>query len=126
MKQFTPKTFNIPALKGISAKTIEEHLKLYQGYVKNLNAIYEKMDAYAAAGAEDNAYALNEFMRRISFEYNGMRNHEVYFASLEGGSKPLESLESASETRATSSRPTPSITRLPSPGGTISRWTPPT
>lgn len=88
MKQFTPKTFDIPALKGISAKTIEEHLKLYAGYVKNLNLIQEKMDTYVK-DAEGNAYALNEFLRRFSFEYNGMRNHEVYFGALEGGAQPL-------------------------------------
>jgi Fe-Mn family superoxide dismutase len=88
MKTFTPKTFAIPALTGISAKTIEEHLKLYQGYVKNLNLIHEKMDGYVK-DAEGNAYVLNELLRRFSFEYNGMRNHEVYFGSLEGGSKPL-------------------------------------
>ena len=88
MKQFTAKEFKIPALKGISAKTIEEHLKLYQGYVKNANGIYEKMDTYAA-DAPGNAYALNEFLRRFSFEYNGIRNHEVYFGSLEGGPKQL-------------------------------------
>ena len=28
-------------------------------------------------------------MRRYSFEYNGMRNHEHYFASLQGGTAPL-------------------------------------
>jgi len=88
MKQFTARTFNIPALKGISSKNIEEHLKLYAGYVKNLNLIQDKMDAYAK-DAESNAYALNELLRRFSFEYNGIRNHEVYFSSLEGGSSSL-------------------------------------
>jgi Fe-Mn family superoxide dismutase len=87
MQQFTAKTFNIPSLKGISTKTIEGHLKLYAGYVKNLNLIHEKMDAYVK-DAEGNAYVLNELLRRFSFEYNGIRNHEVYFASLEGGAKP--------------------------------------
>ena len=29
-------------------------------------------------------------MRRFSFEYNGIRNHEVYFSSLAGGAKPLD------------------------------------
>ena len=38
---------------------------------------------------ESNAYVLGELGRRFSFEWNGMRNHEVYFASLEGGSKPM-------------------------------------
>jgi Fe-Mn family superoxide dismutase len=84
MQPFTAKTFNIPALKGISAKTIEEHMKLYQGYVKNANLIYEKAGEYMKDG-EKNAYAINELLRRLSFEYNGIRNHEVYFGSLEGG-----------------------------------------
>jgi hypothetical protein len=43
MKHYEPKTFTIPELKGISAKNIEEHLKLYQGYVKNANLILDKL-----------------------------------------------------------------------------------
>ncbi len=88
MQPFTPKAFSIPALKGISAKTIEEHLKLYQGYVKNANGVMELFGKYNADPAA-NSYALGELSRRFSFEYNGMRNHEVYFGSLEGGAKPL-------------------------------------
>ena len=88
MTTFTAKIFSIPKLKGISEKTIEEHLKLYQGYVKHLNLIHEKMTSYAK-DPEANTYALNELVRRISFEYNGIRNHEVYFASLEGGPETL-------------------------------------
>lgn len=42
MKKYTAKTFDIPELKGISAKNIEEHLKLYEGYVKHTNLILEK------------------------------------------------------------------------------------
>lgn len=88
MKKFTAQTFKVPKLKGISEKTIEEHLKLYQGYVKNANLIYEKMDGYAK-DAEANSYVLGELLRRFSFEYNGIRNHEVYFSSFEGGPKML-------------------------------------
>ncbi|HEY9583352.1 MAG TPA: Fe-Mn family superoxide dismutase [Candidatus Paceibacterota bacterium] len=73
MNKFTEIKFSIGKLKGISDKTIEEHLKLYAGYVKNLNDTLE--------GKQD--------IRRLGFEYNGMRNHEVYFASLEGGAKEL-------------------------------------
>lgn len=88
MKQFTAQTFTIPALVGISVKTIDEHLKLYQGYVKHANLILEKIAEYKK-DAEKNAYALAEIMRRFGFEYNGIRNHEIYFASLEGGSAAL-------------------------------------
>lgn len=73
IKQFEEKKFNIPKLKGISEKTIEEHLKLYAGYVKNTNELL--------GGAEYN--------RRFPFEFNGMRNHEIYFTHFEGGPKPL-------------------------------------
>src|ERR1035437_9618448 len=88
MTKFEEKKFNIATLKGISAKTIEEHLKLYAGYVKNTNGIQESLIKYSADTAT-NAYVMNELGRRFSFEYNGMRNHEVYFSSLEGGAKPL-------------------------------------
>jgi superoxide dismutase, Fe-Mn family len=72
MQKFEGVKFNIPKLKGISEKTIEEHLKLYAGYVKNINLILET----------DNG--------KIGFEFDGMRNHEYYFESLEDGSKSLE------------------------------------
>src|SRR3989344_2594816 len=85
MKKFEELKFNIPALKGISAKNIEEHLKLYAGYVKFSNLILEKIEELAK-DAEGNAYALGEVQRRFSFEFNGMRNHEYYFRSFEGGS----------------------------------------
>ena len=95
MNLYTAKKFNIPALKGISAKNIEEHLKLYAGYVKNTNLILEKiaelkkdMDPTTSIGA-GNTYAFGEINRRFGFEYNGMRNHEAYFSSFEGGPSTL-------------------------------------
>ncbi len=89
MNQFATKTFNIPTLKGISAKTVEEHLKLYAGYVKNANLILEKI-AELKKDNEKNAYALGEINRRFGFEYNGMRNHEIYFSSFERGPANLK------------------------------------
>jgi Fe-Mn family superoxide dismutase len=88
MKKFEEKKFNIGDLKGISAKNVEEHLKLYSGYVKFTNLIWEKIGEYMV-DAEKNAYVIGELQRRFGFEFNGMRNHEYYFKSLEGGAKPL-------------------------------------
>ncbi|MBY0376517.1 Fe-Mn family superoxide dismutase [Patescibacteria group bacterium] len=88
MDKFIELKFNIGELKGISAKNIEEHLKLYAGYVKNINGIFEKMGELMQ-DPEKNAYVTGELMRRVGFEFNGMRNHEYYFKSLEGGAKPL-------------------------------------
>lgn len=86
MNKFEEIKFNIGTLKGISAKNIEEHLKLYAGYVKNANLIMDKM---AELDSAKDAYICGELFRRFSFEYNGMRNHEIYFSSLSGGSKSL-------------------------------------
>jgi Fe-Mn family superoxide dismutase len=86
--EFIEKKFNLPELKGISSKTIEEHLKLYAGYVKHSNLLLSKIDELAT-DSEKNAYALGEVQRRFGFEYDGMRNHEVYFESLSGGPVPI-------------------------------------
>ncbi|MCX6715754.1 MAG: hypothetical protein NT077_01900 [Candidatus Taylorbacteria bacterium] len=84
MQQFIAKKFNIPALKGISAKTIEEHIKLYEGYVKNLNLIHEIVE-----NSSNPEYARREAYRRQGFEFGGMRNHEYYFSAFEGGPAAL-------------------------------------
>ncbi len=95
IKQFEERKFHIPKLKGISEKTIEEHLKLYAGYVKNTNLILAKVDEYSedsnplVGAGEEHAYALSEISRRFGFEFDGMRNHEYYFSHFEGGSTAL-------------------------------------
>ncbi|HTH93541.1 MAG TPA: Fe-Mn family superoxide dismutase [Candidatus Paceibacterota bacterium] len=81
---YTEQQFSIPALNGISEKTIEEHKKLYAGYVKHANLITDHIKELSA-DAEKNVYEINELQRRFAFEWGGMRNHEVYFALLEGG-----------------------------------------
>ncbi|TSC57088.1 MAG: superoxide dismutase, Fe-Mn family [Parcubacteria group bacterium Greene0416_79] len=93
MKKFEEKKFTIPPLKGISAKNIEEHLKLYAGYVKHANLILEHIEELLPQ-SEKYAYELGELQRRFAFEFDGMRNHEYYFNAFEGGAKPL-SQESA-------------------------------
>lgn len=92
MQKFEEKKFDIGELKGFSQKSIEEHLKLYAGYVKHSNLILEKIEELKQ-DSEKNAYALAEVQRRFGFEYNGMRNHEVYFYSLSGGASPVSDSE---------------------------------
>ena len=87
--EYAPKTFTISPLDGISQKTMDEHLGLYQGYVKNFNALSKKLVEYAA-DTEANAHALSELIRRRSFEFGGMRLHELYFPQFEAGPRPLD------------------------------------
>ncbi len=88
-KRYTPHDFSkVRGLTGISDKQIEEHLKLYEGYVKRTNALTEKLEALCnegkAAGA-DPVFA--ELTRRLGFEYGGKVNHEYYFANLTAGAQ---------------------------------------
>lgn len=81
-------SFDIPDVAGISEKQIAEHIKLYQGYVKHVNMIYAELDELGK-DAEKNAHLMQELRRRLGFEFNGMRLHELYFGDLQGGSQAL-------------------------------------
>jgi Fe-Mn family superoxide dismutase len=85
---YEEKKFDIGLLNGISEKQIEEHLKLYAGYVKHTNLISEKQKELSQE-EQKNSYAIAEITRRLGFEFNGMRMHEYYFEQLEGGAKSL-------------------------------------
>lgn len=91
---YEEKKFNLPEMVGLSKESVEAHLGLYAGYVKNFNGITalasELMkDSDLPAQAEKNAYAISELMRRRSFEFGGMRLHELYFAQWEDGIKEI-------------------------------------
>ena len=86
--KYEPLTFEIPELSGISKETIDLHLGLYQGYVKHVNLIEEKITSFRH-DMEANSFAIAEMQRRLGFEFGGMRNHEYYFSQLEGGPKIL-------------------------------------
>ena len=86
--QYQEKKFDIPELDGISKASVDAHLGLYAGYVKNFNAISGLLSEYAK-DSEKNAHALSELIRRRSFEFGGMRLHELYFAQFEGSQTSL-------------------------------------
>ncbi len=87
--KLTAQTFSesLLSMKGISKKTVEEHLKLYQGYVNKYNEINEKLglltdDDYAKANQVFST--LRELKVELSFAWGGVVNHEIYFAHLGG------------------------------------------
>lgn len=93
MKTYKPRTFpNLKNLRGLSDGQIADHLKLYEGYVKNTNVLTEKLSK-AEPGPEH-----SELTRRLGFEYNGMVLHEYYFENLVAiGPKPGRDLTRALE-----------------------------
>lgn len=98
MKNYQEKQFNIGRhLDGISEKQMEEHLKLYSGYVKHTNLIREKIIELSSdkehansSEQENNIYLISELRRRFNFEFNGMRMHEYYFEQFEGEQTDLD------------------------------------
>jgi Fe-Mn family superoxide dismutase len=94
---YSTKTFNLPALEGLSEKQIKVHLGLYEGYVKNANLIMEKLEAVRAGTLELDPYIIAELRRRFAFEFDGMRMHEYYFEQFEGekGGNPESALAKA-------------------------------
>src|SRR5690349_9386798 len=77
--------FNLSKLQGISDKTLEMHFKLYEGYVKSVNELNEKIAEMLKDGRvdQDEFPAYSELTRRLGFEYNGMVLHEYYFGNLQ-------------------------------------------
>ena len=87
--KYTAKDYSrLKGLVGITNDQIEEHLKLYNGYVTRTNALQERLFTMAGAGTFDNAY--QELKRRNGWEWNGMRLHEYYFDNMTPSAKPLE------------------------------------
>src|SRR5437868_15066172 len=90
---YKPKHFNLSGLKGISDKTLQMHFKLYEGYVKAVNELNEKIADVLADGKVDKEQfpAYSELTRRLGFEYNGMVLHEYYFQNLKAGAAGVSS-----------------------------------
>lgn len=74
-------------MKGISKKTVDEHLKLYQGYVNKYNEIQEKLIGLTdddLTKANQTYSQFRELKMELSFAWGGVINHEIYFSHLGG------------------------------------------
>lgn len=91
---YRAKTFRLFRLEGISDRTLEMHLDLYEGYVDQTNLLIEHLSEMVHRGkanGKDPTYA--ELKRRLGFEYGGMILHELYFANLTCGGRGKPALE---------------------------------
>jgi len=73
---------------GFSDTLLNNHFKLYQGYVKNINLVLDELRALLSQG-KDRSPEYAELKRRLGWEFNGMRLHEYYFENL-GGKAALD------------------------------------
>ena len=75
---------SIRELKGISARTMTEHYKLYEGYVKKYNEITEKLKSVDLESANQTYSDIRALKVDLTFAIGGVKNHEVYFDHLGG------------------------------------------
>lgn len=77
-------------LNGISQNQIDQHWKLYEGYVAQTNALREELETLRKEGKGGTPLYADR-RRRFGFEYNGMVLHEYYFGNLKAGmAEPAE------------------------------------
>lgn len=79
----------ISSLEGFNADLLEEHVKLYEGYVKKYREINEKLGSVEKVG--NYSYAEHsELTRRRSVAWNGTKLHELYFDALISGGRGFD------------------------------------
>jgi len=81
---YTAKDYkSLIGMKGFSDTLLNNHFTLYQGYVTNTNKVLDTLAAMLKDGKVGTPeYA--ELKRRLGWEFNGMRLHELYFENLGG------------------------------------------
>jgi len=80
----------IYSMNGISKKTVEDHLKLYVGYVNKYNEISEKLKSLTDedySKANQVFSTIRSLKTELSFAWGGVVNHELYFNHLGGDGK---------------------------------------
>src|SRR6266702_776140 len=70
-------------MDGFSETLLKNHFTLYQGYVTNTNKVLETLDQLLKDGKTATP-EFAELKRRLGWEFNGMRLHELYFDNLGG------------------------------------------
>lgn len=85
-------------LEGISDEQLTAHFGLYQGYVKKMNEIAEKLASQDKAATNYSFGEFSELKRREAVAFNGTFLHEMYFENLSGDdSSPSDTLKAAIE-----------------------------
>ncbi|MBR9706816.1 MAG: superoxide dismutase, partial [Candidatus Diapherotrites archaeon] len=75
---------NLLGTEGFSNTLLENHFKLYSGYVAATNKAAKLMQE------TEPGYEWGEVRRRFGWEFNGMRLHELYFGNMTNGGASLD------------------------------------
>lgn len=97
--KYQPKDFShLIGMEGFSRELLENHFKLYQGYVENTNKLQEELKTVFSEKKSANP-EFSEIKRRFGWEFDGMRLHEYYFGNLGGAGGDADHSELESRLR---------------------------
>ncbi len=91
MPTFQTKQFSsINGVPGLSERQMQEHYKLYEGYVKKANEITELLKTADQSKANATYSDWRALKLGFSFAVNAIKSHELFFENLSGNGKPPE------------------------------------
>lgn len=83
MKDFS----GLIGMPGFSDDLLKMHFKLYEGYVSSTNALFAQLKSLESSG-KSRSLEYGALKRRLGWEFDGMRLHELYFGNLGGEGNP--------------------------------------
>lgn len=75
-------SFFFESLDGISENQLKQHYTLYEGYVKKINEIQEKLKSADKSSANTTYSELRELQIEQTYALNGVILHELYFSNM--------------------------------------------
>jgi len=75
-------SFFFKSLDGISENQLKQHYTLYEGYVKKINEIQEKLKSADKSSANATYSEIRELQVEQTYALNGVVLHELYFSNL--------------------------------------------
>lgn len=72
-------TYLVEKMPKLEKSLLEQHFKLYQGYVYQVNFLNSLI-----VDNRTNPFVFHSIKRQLGFEFDGMRLHELYFSNLGG------------------------------------------
>jgi Fe-Mn family superoxide dismutase len=81
------RVFDLSRVRGLSQRTLDTHIGLYETYVKQANTLLEQLHDFPHPQELPPPDRLRRdgLVRRLAFEFNGVKLHELFFEALGSG-----------------------------------------
>ncbi|PRR80111.1 Superoxide dismutase [Clostridium liquoris] len=86
MLEIKKQSYNFSTVKGISLNQLQQHYKLYEGYVNKLNEIWSMPVDAKEYGPGNATYSpMRSLKLGETYALDGVKLHELYFENITGG-----------------------------------------